>query len=211
MHSGSFLVFWQKCWSILQNLTGASTCSGMAARQNFSSKGPTHGFWRHSRPTRQMHNKIMLTLYPLTGGIMSHLLSVDQQRHTVDLCLQVGDRSSTTSLCVLYSLYSLARACCALALHWVCIKCCFLCGTRKAAIARLSCDHLVRLQLFVALLEQLSVPLQPNAWGQKPTSNPQATLAGCEPQRAPSRAVLQANWQQDWQKSDLCKQVDQAC
>lgn len=122
----------------------------------------------------------------------------------VDLRLQIGDRSSTTSLCVLQSLHYLARACCALALHWVCIKCCFVCGTRQAATARLSCDHLVKLHLFVALLEQLSVPLQPNAWGQKPTSNPQTTLAGCEPQRAPSRAVLQANWQQDWQKSDLC-------
>ncbi len=129
----------------------------------------------------------------------------------VDLRLQVGDRSSTMSLCVLYSLYSLARTCCALALHRICMKFCFLCSTRKAAIARLSCDHLVRLQLFVALLEQLSVPLQPNAGGQKPTSNPQTTLAGCEPQRAPSRAVLQANWQQDMQKSALCKEVDQAC
>ncbi len=97
------------------------------------------------------------------------------------------------------------------ALHWVCINCCFMCGTRKAATARLSCDHLVRLHIFVALLEQLSVPLQPKAWSQKPTSNPQTTLAGCEPQRAPSRAVLQANWQQDWPKSDLCKQLDQAC
>ena len=111
------------------------------------------------------------------------------------------------SLCVLQSLHKLARACCALALHWVCIKWCFVCGTRRAATARLSCDHSVKLHTFVALLEQLSVPLQPNGWSQKPTSNPQTTLASCKPQAAPSRAVLQANWQQDWQKLDLCKQV----